>query len=163
SFAYGTALVMVAIAILAAFMIRHREKLKVRADLLGQLTGGFEFMLKEKVVLGATTLDLFAVLLGSTVVLLPIYARDIFVAGPLDLGVLRAAIGVGALVMAVCLGIYPIRRRAGHIMFATVAVFGLGTIAFGLSHQLVFSVIALAVMGASDMISVYVREVLIQL
>ncbi len=163
-FAYGTALFMVGVAILAALGIRHREQARAQESrLMDQLMGGFHYMLKEKTVLGATTLDLFAVLLGSTVVLLPIYARDILVAGPTELGVLRAAIGVGALCMALYLGLYPIRRRAGHLMFAAVAVFGLGTLAFGLSTSLVLSVAALALMGASDMISVYIREVLIQL
>jgi predicted MFS family arabinose efflux permease len=130
---------------------------------LQSLLGGFRYMKAEKIVLGATTLDLFAVLFGTTVVLLPIYARDILIAGPWELGVLRAAIGVGALCMALYLGLYPIRRRAGHIMFGAVAVFGCGTVVFGLSHSLILSVAALAVMGASDMVSVYIREVLMQL
>ena len=162
--AYGAALVMVTIAALAVLGIRHREQRRAQEQsMLDSLIGGFRYMLQEKVVLGATTLDLFAVLLGSTVMLLPIFARDILVAGPTGLGLLRAATGVGALSMAVALGLWPIRHKAGRIMFAAVAVFGLGTIAFGLSHSLAISVIALAVMGASDMISVYIREVLIQM
>jgi MFS family permease len=164
TFAYGTALTMVALGILMAFGIRHKEQpRKHEQNLMDSMLGGFHYMLKEKVVLGATTLDLFAVLLGSTVMLLPIYASDILVGEPWELGVLRASIGVGALCMALYLGLYPIRRRAGHVMFATVAVFGIGTIVFGLSKSLILSVVALAVMGASDMISVYIREVLIML
>ena len=94
---------------------------------------------------------------------MPIYARDILVAGPFELGVLRAAIGVGALAMALYLGIYPVRRKAGHIMFGAVLIFGLGTIVFALSDVLVLTVAALAIMGAADMVSVYIREVLMQL
>ncbi|WP_374368047.1 MFS transporter [Dongia sp.] len=168
-FAFATALVMVAIAALATFSIRPVPqrgtdgRAVTERNMLTSLFGGIRYMKAEKIVLGATTLDLFAVLFGTTIILLPIYARDILVAGPWELGVLRAAIGVGALVMALCLGLYPIRRRAGHLMFAAVALFGLGTIVFGLSHSLILSVAALALMGASDMVSVYIREVLIQL
>ena len=163
-FAYVTALAMIAIALLATLFIRPVPQRTIEeGSVLESLMGGFRYMKAEKIVLGATTLDLFAVLLGTTVVLLPIYARDILVAGPWELGVLRAAIGVGALAMALYLGIYPVRRRAGHIMFASVFVFGCGTIAFGLSHSLILSVVALAIMGASDMVSVYIREVLMQL
>ena len=131
--------------------------------MLSSLFGGVRYMKAEKIVLGATTLDLFAVLFGTTIILLPIYARDILVAGPWELGVLRAANGVGALAMALFLGLFPIRRRAGHLMFGAVMLFGLGTIIFGLSTSLWLSVAALALMGASDMVSVYIREVLIQL
>lgn len=164
SFAFATALVMVAIAALATISIRPvKQRAVTERNMLTSLFGGIRYMKAEKIVLGATTLDLFAVLFGTTIILLPIYARDILVAGPWELGVLRAAIGVGALVMALLLGLYPIRRRAGHLMFAAVALFGLGTIVFGLSHSLILSVAALALMGASDMVSVYIREVLIQL
>jgi MFS family permease len=163
-FAYGSALVMVIIAAIAVLGIRHREQRRAPDQrMVDALIGGFKYIFAEKVVLGATTLDLFAVLLGSTAALLPVFARDILEAGPTGLGLLRAATGVGALGMAIALGIWPIRRKAGLIMFAAVVVFGLGTIAFGYSTSLAVSVIALAVMGASDMISVYIREVLIQL
>jgi MFS family permease len=162
--AFGTALAMIAISIFSAFGIRRIDPKRTRdEEMLTAILGGFRYMLREKIVLGATTLDLFAVLLGSTVVLLPIYARDILIGSPWELGVLRAAIGVGALAMALYLGVYPIRRRAGHIMFAAVAVFGLGTVVFGFSTSLYLSIAALALMGAADMISVYIREVLIQL
>jgi MFS family permease len=163
-FAFATALAMVAVAMLATFSIRHIPQPEVtERDMLSSLFGGVRYMKAEKIVLGATTLDLFAVLFGTTIILLPIYARDILVAGPWELGVLRAAIGVGALAMALFLGLFPIRRRAGHLMFGAVMLFGLGTIAFGLSTSLWLSVAALALMGASDMVSVYIREVLIQL
>jgi MFS family permease len=162
--AYVTALVMVAIGGLAIFSIRKAEAARAReAASFDQMIGGFRFMLREKVVLGAASLDLFAVLLGSTTALLPVFAKDILTTGPWGLGMLRAGIGIGALVMALYLGVRPIRRRAGFLMFTAVAVFGLGTIAFGLSHWIGVSVAALIIMGASDMISVYIREVLVQL
>ena len=162
--AFATALVMIVISIFSALGIRRIDPKRTRdEDMMTAIMGGFRYMKREKIVLGATTLDLFAVLLGSTVVLLPIYARDILIGSPWELGMLRAAIGIGALAIALYLGVYPIRRRAGHIMFAAVAVFGLGTIVFGMSTSLYLSVAALALMGASDMISVYIREVLIQL
>lgn len=163
-FAFVTALVMVVIATIATLLIGPvRQRDGGEQDMLSSLFGGVRYMKSEKIVLGATTLDLFAVLFGTTIILLPIYARDILVAGPWELGILRAAIGVGALLMALALGLYPIRRRAGHLMFAAVAIFGLGTVVFGLSTSLILSSAALAVMGASDMVSVYIREVLIQL
>jgi MFS family permease len=163
-FAFVTALAMVAIATLATLAIRPQPQREAgEHGMLDSLLGGVRYMRAEKIVLGATTLDLFAVLFGTTIILLPVYARDILVAGPMELGVLRAAIGVGALLMALALGLYPIRRRAGHLMFAAVALFGLGTVVFGFSTSLILSTLALAVMGASDMVSVYIREVLIQL
>ncbi len=162
--AYTTALVMAGGATLAVLGIRKIEEPRPReAATLESLVGGFRFMLREKVVLGASSLDLFAVLLGSVVALLPVFARDILVAGPTGLGLLRAGIGIGALPMAIFLGLFPIRRRAGWIMFSTVAVFGISIIVFGFSHWIWLSVAALIVMGASDMISVYIREVLVQL
>lgn len=163
-FAFSTALVMVAVAMLATFSIRQVAQPQItERNMLTSLFGGIRYMKAEKIVLGATTLDLFAVLFGTTIILLPIYARDILVAGPMELGVLRSAIGVGALAMALLLGLLPIRRRAGHLMFGAVMLFGLGTIVFGLSTSLWLSVAALALMGAADMVSVYIREVLIQL
>jgi MFS family permease len=162
--AFSAALGMVLLALLAILGIRKREKPQPEEPRsLDAMLGGFRFMLREKVVLGAATLDLFAVLLGSTTALLPMFARDILVTGPWGLGLLRAGIGIGALLMSLYLGLRPIRRKAGPIMFATVAVFGLGTIAFGLSHWIGVSIAALIIMGASDMISVFIREVLIQL
>jgi MFS family permease len=162
--AYGTALVMVLLAALATLFIRPAPQKPVQEEsMLDALMGGLRYMKSEKIVLGAITLDLFAVLLGTTVALLPIFVKDILLADPLELGILRSATGVGALGMALLLGIFPVRRKAGPIMFATVAVFGLGTIVFGLSHSFILSVAALVVMGASDMISVYIREVLLQL
>jgi MFS family permease len=122
---------------------------------------GIRFVRERPVVLGAISLDLFAVLLGGAVALLPVYARDILHTGPLGLGVLRSAPAMGAALTALALAHTQISRHAGISMFACVAIFGVATIVFGLSHNFVLSLIALAVTGASDMISVYVRTALI--
>ncbi|WP_457587015.1 MFS transporter [Ensifer canadensis] len=127
------------------------------------ITAGFRYIKAEKVVLGAISLDLFAVLLGGAVALMPVFARDILDLGPWGLGLLRAAPGVGAVGMAIWLAAHPIRHRAGMLMFTGVALFGLGTVVFGLSATPWVSIAALVVMGAADMISVYVREILITL
>lgn len=127
------------------------------------ITAGFRYIKAEKVVLGAISLDLFAVLLGGAVALMPVFARDILDLGPWGLGLLRAAPGIGAVAMAVWLAAHPIRHRAGFYMFLGVALFGLGTVVFGLSATPWISIGALVVMGAADMISVYVRETLITL
>lgn len=127
------------------------------------ITAGFRYIKAEKVVLGAISLDLFAVLLGGAVALMPVFARDILDLGPWGLGLLRAAPGVGAVGMAIWLAAHPIRHRAGILMFTGVALFGLGTVVFGLSATPWLSIAALVVMGAADMISVYVREILITL
>ncbi len=124
---------------------------------------GVAFLRQAKVVLGAISLDLFAVLLSGAVALLPVYARDIIEVGPLGLGLLRGASGAGALCMALFLAWVPIRDRAGHIMFGAVACFGAFTIVFGLSEIAWLSIGALFVMGAADMVSVYVRSTLVQL
>ena len=114
-------------------------------------------------MLGAISLDLFAVLLSGAVALLPVYARDVLELGPWGLGLLRAAPGMGAIVVAIWLTSHPIRDHAGIVMLAFVALFGAFTIAFGVSTIPWLSIVALAMIGATDMISVYVRETLIQL
>jgi hypothetical protein len=114
-------------------------------------------------VLGAISLDLFAVLLSGAVALLPVYARDILELGPWGLGMLRAAPGVGALAVAVWLTGRPIRDHAGAVMLGFVALFGAFTVVFGVSTITGLSIFALAMLGATDMVSVYVRETLIQL
>ncbi len=129
----------------------------------GAVLAGFAFLARARIVLGAISLDLFAVLLSGAVALLPVYARDIIEVGPLGLGLLRAASGCGALVMALWLAWFPIRDNAGHIMFGAVALFGAFTVVFGVSEIAWLSIAALFLMGASDMISVYVRSTLIQL
>ena len=124
---------------------------------------GIAFIRRNPVLLGAISLDLFAVLLGGATALLPIFARDILQTGPWGLGLLRAAPAAGALLMSVWLARFPLNRQVGHIMFAAVAVFGFATIVFALSTSLLLSMAALSVLGASDMISVVVRSSLVQL
>jgi len=124
---------------------------------------GFRYVWKEKIVLGAISLDLFAVLLGGANALLPVYARDVLEVGPWGLGLLRAAPAIGAIAVAGWLAYRPVKDHAGIILFVFVGIFGLFTILFGISTIAWVSVIALAIMGASDMVSVYIRETLIQI
>jgi MFS family permease len=114
-------------------------------------------------ILGAISLDLFAVLLGGAVALLPVYAREILHAGASGLGILRSAPGVGAIVMALALTRWPLRRHAGAIRLWCVCGFGVFTVIFGLSRNLALSLAALAMIGACDMVSVIVRQTLVQL
>ncbi|MEA2978159.1 MAG: hypothetical protein QOF19_3679 [Alphaproteobacteria bacterium] len=124
---------------------------------------GISFIRRHPVILGAISLDLFAVLLGGATALLPVFARDIFHTGPEGLGLLRLAPAIGALAISVLLARWPMHRRAGSIMFAAVASFGIATIVFGLSESFPLTMVALAVLGASDMVSVVIRQTLIQL
>jgi MFS family permease len=127
------------------------------------LFAGISFIRSRKEILGAISLDLFAVLLGGATALLPIYARDILVTGPWGLGLLRSAPAVGALTMSVFLARRPLRRRVGQSMFIAVAVFGTATIIFALSTSFILSLISLVVLGASDVISVVIRHSLVQI
>ena len=162
--AYGSALALMAVGALLVMAIpKPPQHSTGEAKSLDTLFAGFRYVWSEKVVLGAISLDLFAVLLGGATALLPVYARDILHAGPWGLGLLRAAPGIGALIVAGWLARYPIRDNAGLIMFACVAGFGLFTVVFGYSTIIWLSVLSLALMGAFDMVSVYVRETLIQL
>ena len=124
---------------------------------------GLRFIWREKLILGAISLDLFAVLLGGAVALLPVYARAILHTGPWGLGLLRTAPGVGASMMAVLLAHRPLRGRAGVSLLWGVAGFGIFTILFGVSRSLVLSLAALLLLGACDMISVIIRATLVQL
>jgi MFS family permease len=123
---------------------------------------GFRFIWEKKLILGSISLDMFAVLLGGAVALLPVYAKTILHTGPWGLGVLRSAPGVGAALMAIVVAHRPIRRRAGMTMLLSVAAFGILTIVFGISHSLIISLIALFLTGAADMVSVIIRATLIQ-
>ncbi len=164
--AYGVALVLVATAAVLVLLIgrvpQQREADKEETT-LNSLFAGFHFIRREKLVLGAISLDLFAVLLGGAVALLPVYARDILDVGPWGLGMLRAAPGVGAVTMALYLARYGIKDHAGRILFVFVALFGFFTMVFGLSTSVPLSIGALVLMGACDMVSVYIRETLLQL
>jgi MFS family permease len=130
---------------------------------LATFFAGFAFMRRSPAILGVISLDLFAVLLGGVTALLPVFARDVFEAGPWALGLLRAAPGAGALAMALALTRWPIEGKAGKMMFAAVACFGLSTIVFALSGNFIVALVSLAVLGASDMVSVVIRMTLVQL
>ena len=162
--AYGTAAAMMGIASLLIFSIpKPKQHTETERPSLETIFAGFRYIQSEKVVLGAISLDLFAVLLGGAVALLPVYARDILELGPWGLGLLRAAPGIGAIGVAIWLAGHPIRDHAGIIMFVFVGLFGVFTAIFGLSTIPWLSIVALALLGAADMISVYIRETLIQL
>jgi len=124
---------------------------------------GLRFVRRRPILLGAISLDLFAVLLGGATALLPVYARDILKVGPTGLGVLRSAPALGAIVTALFLARHGLSRRVGSQLFVAVAIFGVATIAFGLSHNFVLSLVALVIVGASDQISMYIRGALTQL
>ena len=130
---------------------------------LSTVLAGFRYIWRQKLVLGTISLDLFAVLLGGAVALLPVYAREILNTGPWGLGILRSAPGVGAAAMAVVVAHWPLRRRAGLTMLWCVAGFGVFTILFGISRSLWLSLIALLLVGATDMVSVIIRGTLVQL
>jgi len=130
---------------------------------LATVLAGFRFIWQRPVVLGAISLDLFAVLLGGAVALLPMFAKDVLHVGPWGLGLLRAAPAVGALCMSAVLTRWPITRRVGKVMFAAVAIYGVATVCFALSTVFVLSMLALWVSGAADMVSVVIRQSLVQL
>jgi MFS family permease len=162
--AFGTSTAFYAVATLLVLRVRVRLRVSSasKPGLEGLLTG-LRFVFSRPPILGAISLDLFAVLFGGATALLPIYARDILHVGPWGLGILRSAPAVGAAAMAVLLAHRPLVRRAGARMFACVVVFGVMTIMFGLSQSFVVSLLALTVLGAADMVSVVVRHTLVQL
>jgi MFS family permease len=130
---------------------------------LASAFAGFRFIWRHKVVLGAISLDLFAVLLGGATALLPIFAKDVLHTGPWGLGLLRGAPAIGALAMALVLARAPPRRKVGQSMFVSVAVYGAAILVFAASTSLVLSMVALAISGAADMVSVVIRQTLVQL
>ena len=130
---------------------------------LSTLLSGLRFVYRRRVVLGAISLDLFAVLFGGATALLPVYAADVLHVGPDGLGWLRTAPAIGASICGIALSLIPISRRVGRGMFGGVVVFGAATIVFGLSTSFWLSIVALIAMGAGDMVSVYIRHLLVQL
>lgn len=146
-----------------ALMQVHTGRMEQAATSWQRLLAGLRYVRRQKVVLGAISLDLFAVLLGGATALLPIYAQDILQTGPWGLGLLRSAPAVGAAIVAVSLAVFPLRRNAGVTMLVCVAIFGVSTMVFGVSRHLLLSVGALVVLGASDMVSVVIRQTLVQL
>jgi len=162
AFALATALFIGAIAF--AIGIRVADRIEAPIELSWRsLVSGITFVGSRSVILGSISLDLFAVLFGGTEALLPIYAGEILGVGPAGLGVMRAAPAIGAAIVAVVLTIRPIRRHVGRWMFAGVAIFGMSTMLFGASTSFALSLAALVVMGAADLVSVYIRHLLVQL
>ncbi len=162
--AYGTSTVMLVLALVLLSRIPPTPApAEIRKLTFASLFDGMHFIRKQPLVLGAISLDLFAVLLGGAVALLPVYARDILELGPWGLGLLRAAPGVGAVITAALLAVMPVRDNAGRILLVFVALFGVFTIGFGASHWAPLSILMLALIGAADMVSVVIRETLLQL
>jgi MFS family permease len=161
---YGTSTLLFLVTGVTIHLIRLQRRPAAQGKVtLDSVFAGIRFIRSRPAVLGAISLDLFAVLLGGATALLPIYARDILHTGPWGLGLLRSSTAVGALAMALWLMRHPIRRHAGATMFTGVAVFGVCTVIFGLSHSFAVSVVALVLLGAADMVSVVVRQSLVQL
>ncbi|MCU1320469.1 MAG: major facilitator superfamily transporter [Acidobacteriaceae bacterium] len=161
---YAFTLVMLLGFIVLVGMIRTpMVKTEKKAFSLRTVLGGLEYVWKTKLLLGSISLDLFAVMLGGAVALLPIFATDILHAGPQGLGLLRAMPSVGALGVSLTMLVKPIKRRAGRTMLICVGIFGMATIVFGLSKSIWISSLALIVVGASDMVSVVIRSSILQL
>jgi MFS family permease len=161
---YACAMLTAVGALVSTFRIKTRPQARRREPMtMKTIFAGLHFIWREKLILGAISLDLFAVLLGGAVALLPVYAREILHTGPWGLGLLRTAPGVGAAVMAMALAHRPLRGRAGPTLLWSVAGFGICTILFGVSTSLVLSLISLILLGAADMVSVIIRATLVQL
>ncbi len=161
---YALAAVCYLTSLSFTYAIRRRTgRMEPRNVSLETLLAGFHYVRDNPVILGSISLDLFAVLLGGAVALLPIYASDVLHVGVRGLGVLRAAPSVGAMLMALLLAFHPLKRRAGKLMLGCVALFGAATVGFGLSRNFVLSLVLLAIVGASDMVSVVVRQTLVQI
>jgi MFS family permease len=162
-YATATGTSLAALALIAALDSPPRPDTDKGARKRSSLLDGVRYVRGNPIVLGAISLDLFAVLLGGATALLPVYARDVLGLGPIALGVLRSAPGAGAAVTGVLLALFPIDRGAGAKMLACVGLFGVSTIVFGLSHSFGLSLVALLLGGAADMVSVVVRSALVQL
>jgi MFS family permease len=157
------ALLFLSAGLLSSFIRFDRVQPRANSPDFRSIFSGIAFIRGQPSVLGAISLDLFAVLFGGATALLPVFARDILHTGPWGLGVLRSAPAVGALAMSVFLARFPLERRIGHRMFGAVIVFGLATMTFALSTSMVLSLCALVVLGAADVISVVIRISLVQL
>lgn len=162
--AYTTGAALFFLAAVFAALIRVEQLARVREQVtLASIFSGLGFIRDQRVLLGVLSLDLFAVLLGGATALLPIFARDILATGPWGLGLLRAAPAVGALTMSILIARHGLRFPVGPLLFGSVIVFGLATLAFGLSTNLIVSLVALIVLGASDVVSVVIRSSLVLL
>lgn len=160
---YGCCAALLLLAGVLTLTVRYQHRASSLAANWQTVMAGFSFVWQHKVLLGAISLDLFAVLLGGATALLPIYARDILHTGPVGLGLLRAAPAAGALAMSLALIRWPLRRKVGQKLLLAVAVFGMATVVFGLSTHFGLALVALAITGAADCISVVTRMTLVQL
>ena len=164
AWAYGLCIVMLVSGIFSAMGIDKVPIIKTNeGTTLSTMFAGFDYMLRQPVVLGAISLDLFAVVLGGATSLLPIYAKDILQTGPAGLGLLRSAPAVGSLALGAFVSRHPIRSNVGRKLFTTVAVFGISIVVFAYSTSFALSLVALAVSGAADVVSVVIRQTLVQL
>jgi MFS family permease len=161
---YAASVIISIVAILSSLRIRPHPRTQRHEEVsLKTVLAGLNFIWNQKLILGSISLDMFAVLLGGAVALLPIFAKEILRTGPWGLGLLRSAPGVGAASMAIVVAHWPLKRNVGKTMLWCVAGFGVFTIVFGISHSFVLSMISLFLAGACDMISVIVRGTLVQL
>ena len=161
-FAVCAALWLSAGIVMLGFAIEPKTLVRAPVD-LKTIFSGLVFLGRHKVLLGAVLLDLFAVLFGNAMALLPIFARDIFLSGPLGFGLLRAAPAAGAVMMSLTLARWPLTAHVGRVMFAAVTVFGVGTILLALAPNLVLAMAAMVAVGASDTISVVIRQTMVQI
>ncbi|EPN6727613.1 MFS transporter [Pseudomonas sp. DCB_CB] len=161
---YGPTVALYAIACVLTLSLQARGQVAQRGRAsIESLLAGIRFIRSRPDILGAISLDLFAVLLGGATALLPVFAKDILLTGPMGLGLLRSAPAMGALLMSLWLARFPFQRNVGRTMFTAVGVFGVATIAFGLSTSFWFSLAVLVVLGAADMISMVIRSSFVQL
>lgn len=162
--AYASSAILFVLALVVVSFIRKNTQPEVNSGSRWALMReGVTYVWQNKVVFGAISLDLFAVLLGGATALLPVFARDVLHVGPEGFGLLRGAPAIGAAMVGLVLAFRPVERSAGHWMFGGVAVFGIATVLFSLSTALWLSVTALIVLGGADMLSIFVRQTLIQL
>ena len=162
--AYGVTAGIYGLGLIAILLVRaNTTPERQTGGHLAQIREGLVYVWQNKIILGAISLDLFAVLLGGATALLPAFASDILDVGPEGFGLLRSGPAIGAALMAIALTRWPLKRHAGVRMFWAVAAFGVATIVFGLSRNIWLSLLALAALGAADMVSVYVRQTLIQI
>ena len=161
--AYGLCVALLVVSIVCVLSIHRVPLTQGKAATFASMFAGFGFIFRKPVVLGAISLDLFAVVLGGATALLPIYARDILQTGPWGLGLLRAAPAVGALVLAAWIARHPLERNVGRTLFVSVAIYGAAILVFAFSRDFFLSMVALAVSGAADMVSVVVRQTLVQI
>jgi MFS family permease len=163
--AYALSVILLVAAVVAIAGLRGGGRAEPSKEPVSwaSLLSGVHFVRSRPIVLGSISLDLFAVLFGGATALLPIFAGEILEVGPVGLGVMRSAPAVGAAVLAAILTVRPIRRHVGPWLFGGVVAFGLGTIVLGLSTSVALSLAALVVMGAGDMVSMYIRHLVVQL